>query len=94
MLLLKNKNVGCYCALSLSQYLNPASLHDPSLQDAEGYRILEQSMDKIGLSTSEKADLFRVVAAVLHLGNITFEENLKDKKGLLLASVCPMLDSV
>ncbi len=38
-------------------------------------------MDKIGLSSSEKADLFRVVAAVLHLGNITFEENHKDKKG-------------
>ena len=38
-------------------------------------------MDKIGLSGPEKADLFRVVAAVLHLGNITFEENLKDKKG-------------
>ena len=38
-------------------------------------------MDKIGLSAAEKADLFRVVAAVLHLGNITFEENLKDKKG-------------
>ena len=63
------------------QYLNPASLTDPSLQDAEGYRTLEQSMDRIGLSGSEKADLFRVVAAVLHLGNITFEENSKDKKG-------------
>ena len=66
------------------QYLNPASLHDPTLQDAEGYRVLEQSMDKIGLSNVEKADLFRVVAAVLHLGNITFEENLKDKKGKAL----------
>ena len=74
-----------FTSLSLSsfaQYLNPASLHDPSLQDAEGYRVLEQSMDKIGLSASEKADLFRVVAAVLHLGNITFEENLNDKKGI------------
>lgn len=39
-------------------------------------------MDKIGLSAAEKADLFRVVAAVLHLGNIAFEENLKDKKGV------------
>ena len=38
-------------------------------------------MDCIGLSAAEKADLFRVVAAVLHLGNITFEENTRDKKG-------------
>ena len=38
-------------------------------------------MDSIGLSLEERADLFRVVAAVLHLGNITFEENTSDKKG-------------
>ena len=38
-------------------------------------------MDKIGLSAGEKANLFRVVASVLHLGNITFEDNVKDKKG-------------
>lgn len=38
-------------------------------------------MDKIGLSSEEKADLYRVTAAVLHLGNIAFEENHKDKKG-------------
>ena len=38
-------------------------------------------MDCIGLSAAEKADLFRVVAAVLHLGNVRFEENTNDKKG-------------
>ena len=38
-------------------------------------------MDKIGFSAQEKADLFRVAASVLHLGNIVFEENTKDKKG-------------
>ena len=70
------------------QYLNPASLHDPSLNDVEGYHILEQSMDKIGLMEAEKANLFHVVAAVLHLGNITFEENLNDKKGTETHSAC------
>ena len=38
-------------------------------------------MDCIGLSPAEKSDLFRVVAAVLHLGNVKFEENTSDKKG-------------
>ena len=38
-------------------------------------------MDSIGLSETEKADFFRVVAAVLHLSNVHFEENTKDKKG-------------
>lgn len=31
-------------------------------------------MKKIGLDDGEKLDLFRVVAGVLHLGNIDFEE--------------------
>ena len=31
-------------------------------------------MKKIGLDDEEKLDLFRVVAGVLHLGNIDFEE--------------------
>lgn len=31
-------------------------------------------MKKIGLDDTEKLDLFRVVAGVLHLGNIDFEE--------------------
>ena len=38
-------------------------------------------MDHVGLSGEEKADIFRVVASVLHLGNIAFEENWRDKKG-------------
>ena len=63
-----------YAPLSI-QYLNPASLKDLSIHDTEDYRMLEQSMDKIGLTGEEKADLFRVTAAVLHLGNISFEEN-------------------
>lgn len=31
-------------------------------------------MKKIGLGDTEKLDLFKVVAGVLHLGNIDFEE--------------------
>lgn len=32
------------------------------------------AMKRIGLGETEKLDLFRVVAGVLHLGNIDFEE--------------------
>ena len=38
-------------------------------------------MDCIGFSGQEKADIFRVVAAVLHLGNIKFEDETTDRKG-------------
>jgi len=38
-------------------------------------------MDKVGLKMEEKYNLFQIVAAVLRLGNITFEENTADRKG-------------
>ena len=81
----------CVCVIifpPFQQYLNPASLKDPSIHDLEDYHVLEHSMDRIGLSSAEKADLYRVTAAVLHLGNICFEENTKDKKGSLILTLC------
>lgn len=75
-----NEKLKCFSIFNF-QYLNPASLSDPSIHDAEEFKVLEQSMDKVGLTGEEKANLFRVVAVVLHLGNISFEENSRDKKG-------------
>ena len=68
-------------AFTYFQYLNLASLKDPAINDVEDFKHLEQSMDQVGLSMEEKYNLFQVVAAVLHLGNITFEENTSDRKG-------------
>ena len=56
-------------------------MKDPALHDVEEFKHLDQSMNCVGLSPQEKADLFRVVAAVLHLGNVTFEEETSNKKG-------------
>uniref|UniRef100_A0AAX7V8A3 Unconventional myosin-VI n=1 Tax=Astatotilapia calliptera TaxID=8154 RepID=A0AAX7V8A3_ASTCA len=45
----------------------------PEVQYAEK-SLSSTTMKKIGLDDTEKLDLFRVVAGVLHLGNIDFEE--------------------
>ena len=42
---------------------------------------MSESMDKVGFSSQEKDNLFRIVATIMHLGNIAFEEELDDKKG-------------
>ena len=47
-------------------------------------------MKKIGLDDEEKLDLFRVVAGVLHLGNIDFEE-AGSTSGFLVVFVCFVL---
>ena len=49
--------------------------------DDEGYHKLVQSMDSIGMSNEEKIEVFRITAAVLHLGNIQFEEESYGQKG-------------
>jgi myosin-6 len=38
-------------------------------------------MDHIGLSTQDKINIYSTVAAVLHLGNINFEDDPESTKG-------------
>ncbi|XP_040205916.1 unconventional myosin-VI isoform X2 [Rana temporaria] len=56
------------------EYLKHGSLKDPLLDDHGDFNRMVGAMKKIGLDDTEKLDLFRVVAGVLHLGNIDFEE--------------------
>ncbi|KAE8603147.1 hypothetical protein XENTR_v10014237 [Xenopus tropicalis] len=56
------------------EYLKHGALKDPLLDDHGDFNRMCIAMKKIGLDDTEKLDLFRVVAGVLHLGNIDFEE--------------------
>ena len=49
-------------------------MKDPLLDDHGDFNRMCVAMKKIGLDDTEKLDLFRVVAGVLHLGNVDFEE--------------------
>jgi len=55
--------------------LKQGAIKDPNLDDTSDYRRMEESMDKVGFSEEEKANIFKVVAAVLHVGNIAFEDS-------------------
>lgn len=59
---------------ALTQHLKSGALKDPLLDDHGDFSRMCVAMKKIGLDDVEKLDLFRVVAGVLHLGNINFEE--------------------
>ncbi|XP_036398113.1 myosin VIb [Megalops cyprinoides] len=56
------------------EHLKSGALKDPLLDDQGDFNRMCAAMKKIGLDDTEKLDLFRVVAGVLHLGNIDFEE--------------------
>ncbi|XP_050806071.1 unconventional myosin-VI isoform X2 [Gopherus flavomarginatus] len=66
------------------EYLKAGSLKDPLLDDHGDFNRMCTAMKKIGLDVAEKLDLFRVVAGVLHLGNIDFEEAGSTSGGCIL----------
>lgn len=45
------------------------------------YFLPFQALGRLGLTELERYELYSMVAAVLHLGNISFEENLEESKG-------------
>lgn len=61
------------------QQLGP--LNDPMLDDARDFNLLDKALATVGLSDAERLAVYTTVAAVLHLGNITFEEDPNDNKG-------------
>nr|XP_054346209.1 unconventional myosin-VI isoform X4 [Pongo pygmaeus] len=79
--------------------LKAGSMKDPLLDDHGDFIRMCTAMKKIGLDDEEKLDLFRVVAGVLHLGNIDFEEagstsggcNLKNKSAQSLEYCAELL---
>ncbi|XP_076277428.1 myosin heavy chain 95F jaguar isoform X2 [Lasioglossum baleicum] len=57
------------------------SLHDPILDDVEGFNAIDQALTRLGLTEVERMEIYTMVAAVLHLGNVMFEDNPEDTKG-------------
>ncbi|XP_062912606.1 unconventional myosin-VI isoform X2 [Mobula hypostoma] len=64
--------------------LKEGSMKDPLLDDHGDFNRMCVAMKKIGLGDAEKLDLFRVVAGVLHLGNVDFEEAGSSSGGCIL----------
>ncbi|KAL9273072.1 Myosin-11-like protein, partial [Drosera capensis] len=69
-------------------YLNQSNCYDlVGVSDAHDYLATRRAMDIVGISEKEQEAIFRVVAAILHLGNVNFAKGkeidssvLKDDK--------------
>ncbi|GMI94274.1 MYOSIN XI E [Hibiscus trionum] len=56
-------------------YLNQSRCYElVGVSDAEDYLATRRAMDIVGISGKEQEAIFRVVAAILHLGNIVFSK--------------------
>ncbi|XP_057868018.2 myosin-9 isoform X2 [Cryptomeria japonica] len=58
---------------SLFHYLNQSNCYQlDGVNEAEEYLATRRAMEVVGISTEEQDAIFRVVAAILHLGNVDF----------------------
>ncbi|KAL5706011.1 Myosin-6 [Ranunculus cassubicifolius] len=54
-------------------YLNQSNCYElDGVDESEEYLATRRAMDVVGISTNEQDAIFRVVAAILHLGNVEF----------------------
>ncbi|KAG0323583.1 hypothetical protein BGZ99_002716 [Dissophora globulifera] len=65
------------------------------VDDGEDYKLLLESMDVMGFTKQEQHNLFRIIAAILHLGNISVTQDRSDQAQLkdtsLAEKVCHVL---
>jgi len=62
------------------QFVQKGGLHDIQLDDVSDFKLTDDAMTQMGLNEAEKLGIYGIVAGVLHLGNISFEED-PDSKG-------------
>ncbi len=70
-----------YLKRGCTQYFAQGGLVDPQLDDAKDFLECDRAMDHVGLTSEEKMNIYTVVAAVLHIGNIEFEDDPDSSKG-------------
>jgi len=51
------------------------------MDDVNDFKLTDDAMTHMGMTDSDKLAIYTIIAGVLHLGNIAFEENLDDTKG-------------
>lgn len=51
------------------------------LDDVKDFAAMDKALSNLGLTSQERLAIYTTVAAVLHLGNISFEDNPEDTKG-------------
>ncbi|KIK63917.1 hypothetical protein GYMLUDRAFT_423421 [Collybiopsis luxurians FD-317 M1] len=60
------------------EFLNKSRREVDGVDDIEEWNALKAALDVVGFTPSEQFDLFRIVAAILHIGNITITSTRAD----------------
>lgn len=92
-------NRGCtqfFCTKNTEKSLNQdqksqmhssrGGLHDIQLDDVSDFSLTDKAMSQMGITDAERVAIYQVVAGVLHLGNVAFEEDPDSKGGCRVMS--------
>ncbi|KAG6810596.1 hypothetical protein H0H92_011180 [Tricholoma furcatifolium] len=60
------------------EYLNKSRREVDGVDDLEEWSALKSALEIVGFTPAEQFDLFRIVAAILHIGNITITSSRSD----------------
>uniref|UniRef100_A0A7S3V0U3 Myosin motor domain-containing protein n=1 Tax=Aplanochytrium stocchinoi TaxID=215587 RepID=A0A7S3V0U3_9STRA len=72
-----------------SRLLCNEGIRRSDITDKEQFKKTLQAMDVVGLSSQERSRIFKVVMAILHLGDINFEETfINGEEGTVISSLC------
>jgi myosin-6 len=64
-----------------ADHVSNGPLRDILLDDVQDFLTLDGALSRLGLSDADRTQIYSTVAAVLHLGNVQFEENPEDTRG-------------
>jgi len=57
------------------------SLKDIQMDDIADFKLTDDAMTHMGLSDDDKLAIYAIIAGVLHLGNVSFEDSQDDSTG-------------
>lgn len=55
--------------------MSSGALRDIQLDDVRDFQLTDDAMSHMGLTDAEKLAIYGIVAGVLHLGNVVFEDD-------------------
>ena len=61
------------------RFMTHGNMTLPGVIDSEEYSITMEAFETMGLSKEEVSSIHRVASAILHYGNLTFEEDKKEQ---------------
>lgn len=64
-----------------SAHAKQGPLKDILIDDVSDFKELDVALTRLGMSDTDRQQVYLTVAAVLHLGNVEFEENPDDTRG-------------